>query len=475
MLERLGVGHGGHVAGERKLAVRVQHLRAAKVLEQPRQLRLVLGHRQLAAAQVARHLVVVARVAVPRKVEDDVGVGERAHDGGAARRRRARRARLGHLHEELEQQPRDAHRPLGELIGVQHVDRAAVAREREAAHLAQDCKEVDLEVAGVARLLRAHVPRVARVVHQQVAVEVERDGPRAHAVQRVRRVAELVDLAPEAVDHAAHGRGVGAHVVPLVVLDVPVVAVAALEQQEGHKLVERVGAVDKGERRLERVVVDERVVAEDLEGGEVAVDAARHEHAMVRHEGQQLLVEHVLAVVEHILQHVDPLEHRAEELRDGVVVGVALVKVALGRKEQQRREAVRVRVERHPLALHHLAVQKEARPARLGRLAAAIAKRVLRHARRVRRRRRRRRIRAAAGCAALSGDLAPQSRDSPRGSEVGARAERLGDVSRSLAIDAVLMRCWFATTPDPPSCPLSPAGPPPDGGRTAVLYTYSRL
>ena len=50
------------------------------------------------------------------------------------------------------------------------------------------------------------------------------------------------------------------------------------EQQERDELAVAVDGADVGEVRAQRVVVDERVRAEDLEGRAVRVDAAVHDH-----------------------------------------------------------------------------------------------------------------------------------------------------------------------------------------------------
>ena len=105
----------------------------------------------------------------------------------------------------------------------------------------------------------------------------------------------------------------------LVLLDVRVVAVATLEHHEEYKLFELFGFAYVSKRGLQRVVEDERMLPKHLEGGEVRVDAARHEHLMLCHVLQQILVKHVLAIVEHVVEHVH-LKARAEELRDRIVV-----------------------------------------------------------------------------------------------------------------------------------------------------------
>eukprot|EP00966_Prymnesium_polylepis_P253023 5848368-Prymnesium_polylepis.1 len=249
---------------------------------------VILGRRQLKALQVARHDRKVARLAVAMEVEHEVVVGERPHHTD----------RL--VHEEVEQEAAHAHGGLLELAGGAH-----------------DAEEVGLEVARVARLLRRHHPRVARAVHQQVLVHVERHLLAAHVHPR-----QLVDVAPQVVDHPPR-----------------------LEQKRG--LLLEVGAGHVRQPRLHRVVVDHRVFSDHLEGGEVIVDAARHQHPLARHVLEELLVEHVLTLEEHVLEHVDLelREARREELRHRVVVGVTLVKVVLLREEQQRRERVRIAVE----------------------------------------------------------------------------------------------------------------------------------
>eukprot|EP00976_Prorocentrum_cordatum_P041468 841582-Prorocentrum_minimum.AAC.3 len=150
---------------------------------------------------------------------------------------------------------------------------------------------------------------------------------------------------PTAIDDAPRGIGVAPGVVVLVLLDVLAVAVVALEQQEAHELGAARAAAYVRQAGLQRVVVDERAVPEHLERREVVVDAAGDYHALVGDEGKQLLVSQVLALVQHVIQHVDIVQHRAEELRDGVVVGVPLVEVVPLREQQQRREGVGVAIQ----------------------------------------------------------------------------------------------------------------------------------
>jgi len=72
-----------------------------------------------------------------------------------------------------------------------------------------------------------------------------------------------------------------------------------------------------------------------------------HEHPLLDDQLEQLLVQHVLAVVQDVVQHVhfEVHERWAEEGGDRVIVGVALVEVALLCEEQQRREGVGIAVE----------------------------------------------------------------------------------------------------------------------------------
>ena len=377
-LQRLGVGRRRHRRGDLELGVVVQPPLPPKVREQVAVLLLVVGHAQLAARQVVRHHAVVRGVAEAVKVEHDVGVGQRPHHvavlaaavavvvshacGGVAlvaaaativiAAAIAAAAAAAALREEVEEEAAHARGRVSEGARVRHVDGGAVAAEDGAARLAEEGEEVRLEVARVPRLLRRHPARVARVVDQEVRLEIEGRLARLDAIEAVGR--RLVDLAPERVDAAARAVGVGPGVVVLVLRQVLVVAVPALEQHVAHELPVGIGVVDEAQPRLERVIVDEAVVAEDLEGGEVGVDAAGDQHALIGHVLQQVLVQHVLPIVEHVLQHPHIWAQRsAEKLRHRVVVGVPLVEVALLRKKQERRKGVRVAIQPH-IPLRHV-------------------------------------------------------------------------------------------------------------------------
>ena len=309
-LQQLGVGRRGHGAAEREGAVLVQHLGLREVLLQLGVLQLVVGDVDFGVLQVPRHRAVVRRVPEPVEVQHHVAVCQRAH--------RLDRCVGRVLHKKLEQEARNADGGLGELARVVEVDGDAVAGEGGAADLAQDGEEVRLEVARVACELGRHVPRPAGAVDQEVLVEVEGHLARADAVHVVHR--QLVDVLPEVVEHAPRAVRVVARVVALVLLHVLAVPVVALQQQEPGELFVAV-PLDVREPAAERVVVDEGLVRQDLEGGEVRVDAARHQHLLRRHKLQQVLVQHVLTLIQHVVQHVHALgQHGREELRHRVVV-----------------------------------------------------------------------------------------------------------------------------------------------------------
>mmetsp|Transcript_17265 Transcript_17265/g.55253 ORF Transcript_17265/g.55253 Transcript_17265/m.55253 type:complete len:562 (-) Transcript_17265:157-1842(-) len=316
-LQRLCVDRRRHRPREGEAGVSVERLLLLVVAKRLGVLPLIVGHRDAALSQVVREEAKVRRTAVPVKVEQQVAVCERPPHAGA-------------VDEELEQEAAHRDGGGGELRLRPQAD-GALTVECRLADLAQEGVEVGLKVASVARQLRRHRARAAAAVDEEVPLQVERRGREAHVVQRANL--EVVDLAPEVVEHPPRRVGVRAHVVRLVLLHVLRVAVAALEQQEARQLVEGLPA-HEGEARGEWVVVEKAALVQHLEGGEVRVDAARDEHPLRRHVVQQVLVQHVFALVQHILEHVN-LEHAGEEGGDGVVVGVALVKVGGLGEEQQ--------------------------------------------------------------------------------------------------------------------------------------------
>ena len=140
----------------------------------------------------------------------------------------------------------------------------------------------------------------------------------------------------------------------LVVLDVLPIAVVALHHHEDGEL-RGVLALAHLQLPPQGIVMDQvRLLAlpEHLEGGEVGLDAARYQTLVVDDVVEQILVQHVLAIVDDVVEHVNVLvgvvriaKDRGEELRHGIVVGVALIEVFGLSKQKEGREGVRVAVQ----------------------------------------------------------------------------------------------------------------------------------